>query len=78
MWHQGEVMYSYISGAVHPALLLLLILSVGDDITQVLVVQVPSDIQGEVCEHLVHLQARDSSVVMPGQKVLNVRLSACV
>ena len=36
-------------------LLLLLVLSVGDDVTQVLVVQVASDVQGEVGEHVLDL-----------------------
>lgn len=38
---------------------LLLVLSMGDDVTQVLVIQVSSNIQGKVCEHLVYLKGRE-------------------
>lgn len=38
--------------------LLLLVLSMSDDVTQVFVVQVSSNIQGEVCEHLIYLKEK--------------------
>ncbi len=40
------------------SLLLVLFFSVGDDVNQVLVVQVPCHIWGEGSEHLLHLRQR--------------------
>lgn len=45
-----------ISGLLVTVSLRLLFLSMGDNVTQVLVVQVSSNIQGKVCEHLVNLK----------------------
>lgn len=38
---------------------LLLVLSVSDDVAQVLVVQVSSNVQREVCEHLIYLKVSE-------------------
>lgn len=45
-------------------LFLLLVLSVGDDVAEVLVVQVPGHVQGEVCKHLIDLRAERAALVL--------------
>lgn len=51
--------------------LLLFVLSMGDNVTEVLVIQVSSNIQGEICEHLVHLKEEkwDSVLLETGKQL---------
>lgn len=46
-----------------PALLLVLLLSVSNDVNQVLIVQVPGHIRWEGGEHLLHLTMRKQTVL---------------
>lgn len=50
--------------------LLLLVLSVGDDVTQVFVVQVSSHVQREVCEHLIDLKVSQTEERRDAMNVL--------
>ena len=56
---QMTVDQQVIGGLLVAVSFLLLVLSMGDDVTQVLVIQVSSNIQGKVCEHLVYLKGRE-------------------
>ena len=59
VWFEGSQMacdWQAIWGLLLAGLILLLVFSMGNNITQVLVIQISSNIQGKVCEHLVHLK----------------------
>lgn len=60
VWRFQWTTRRFTRAVVHFFLLLLLVLSVSDYVTQVRVVQVTGHIQGEVGEHLVHLEHKNT------------------